>query len=57
MTQCWTIPPEKNAEFVARMEDVLGMYAMPYDPMCPLIVMDELCEASHNSSNVECLVM
>ena len=41
MIQCWTIPPDKNAEFVARMEDVLGQYAVAYDPMRPLIVMDE----------------
>ena len=41
MRQCWTIPPDHNAEFVARMEDVLGIYERPYDPNFPVIVMDE----------------
>ena len=38
---CWTIPPHANAAFVAAMEDVLGVYARPYDPAYPVIVMDE----------------
>lgn len=29
---CWTIPPEQNAAFVTAIEDVLGVYARPYDP-------------------------
>ena len=41
MRQVWTIPPQHNAEFVAAMEDVLGVYARPYDPRRPVIVMDE----------------
>ncbi len=32
---CWTIPPQQNAAFVAAMEDVLGVYARPYDPSPP----------------------
>ena len=28
----WVIPPEADGEFVARMEEVLETYAMPYDP-------------------------
>lgn len=35
------IPPERNAEYVARMEDVLAVYERPYDPARPVIVMDE----------------
>jgi hypothetical protein len=37
----WVIPPEFDAEFVAAMEDVLDVYARPYDPSCPVICMDE----------------
>ena len=35
------IPPEKNSEFVACMEDVLNIYSMPYDPDFPKLCMDE----------------
>ena len=41
MVDYWVIPPEQNAEFVAGMEEVLEVYARPYDPDCPLICMDE----------------
>jgi hypothetical protein len=37
----WVIPPEADAEFVAGMEDVLEVYALPYDPDCPVLGMDE----------------
>nr|WP_156830163.1 IS630 family transposase [Paenibacillus sp. HW567] len=37
----WCIPAKANAEFVARMEDVLETYALPYDFEIPLICMDE----------------
>ncbi len=37
----WVIPPEADAEFVAGMEDVLEIYALPYDPDCPILGMDE----------------
>jgi len=37
----WCIPPEQNAEFVAKMEDVLDVYALPYDEDCPVICLDE----------------
>lgn len=39
--QYWVIPPDANAEFVACMEDVLDIYALPYDPAFPVICMDE----------------
>ena len=37
----WVIPPSNDAEFVANMEEVLETYALPYDPSCPVICMDE----------------
>jgi hypothetical protein len=37
----WCIPPEQNAEFVAKMEDVLDIYALPYNENCPVICLDE----------------
>ena len=37
----WCIPPKQNAEFVARMEDVLSVYSRPYDEKRPVICMDE----------------
>ena len=41
LKKCWTIPPHANAEFAARMEDVLDVYARPYDPRRPVVCMDE----------------
>ena len=35
------IPPKQNGEYVARMEDVLAVYARPYDPCAPVLCMDE----------------
>jgi hypothetical protein len=37
----WVIPPEADAEFAASMEEVLETYALPYDPACPVLCMDE----------------
>ena len=37
----WVIPPEQDAEFVACMEEVLETYAEAYDPMHPVVCMDE----------------
>jgi hypothetical protein len=36
----WCIP-EVSGEFVAAMEDVLALYAMPYDPRYPTVCLDE----------------
>jgi transposase len=36
----WCIP-KVNATFVARMEDVLDLYAEPYDPKKPVVCIDE----------------
>ena len=41
MIEYWVIPPEADAEFVACMEDVLDLYAKPYDPKRPNVCMDE----------------
>lgn len=37
----WCIPPEEDAAFVAQMEQVLQVYARPYDPRRPVVCMDE----------------
>jgi hypothetical protein len=37
----WVIPPEADGEFVAAMEDVLDVYARPYDKNTPVLCMDE----------------
>ena len=36
----WCIP-KVSAEFVANMEDVLDLYAEPYDPQLPVVCFDE----------------
>jgi hypothetical protein len=41
LKECWCIPPEANAEFVAAMEDVLEVCVRPPDPARPLVCMDE----------------
>ena len=41
LSKYWKIPPDCNAEFVAKMEDVLAVYALPYNPERPVICMDE----------------
>ena len=41
MKKCWTIPSKANGEFVARIEDVLDVYARPHDPAAPSVCMDE----------------
>jgi DDE superfamily endonuclease len=35
------IPPDADAEFVWKMEDVLEVYRRPYDPLRPVVCMDE----------------
>ncbi|MDQ2756952.1 MAG: IS630 family transposase [Actinomycetota bacterium] len=35
------MPPKANAEFVARMEDVLAVYARRFNPLRPVVCMDE----------------
>ena len=37
----WVIPPEHNAQFVWRMEEILDLYEEPYDPNRPVVCFDE----------------
>jgi hypothetical protein len=37
----WVIPPKADAEFAASMEQVLDVYARPYDCRFPVLSMDE----------------
>lgn len=37
----WCIPPQRNAEFVCALENVLEVYQRPYDPKRPMVCMDE----------------
>jgi DDE superfamily endonuclease len=37
----WVIPPQANAEFAASMEEVLDVYARPYNSRYPVLCMDE----------------
>ena len=41
LKQQWVIPPKANAAFVAAMEDVLDIYAKPYDSKRPVVCVDE----------------
>jgi hypothetical protein len=43
----WCIPPKEAAAFVARMEDVLDVYARPPDPARPLVCFDEGSKELH----------
>lgn len=42
----WCIP-EAGARFVAKMEDVLDVYARPYDPARPVVCVDEASKTLH----------
>ncbi len=41
MNDYWCIPSKEDADFVARMEDVLDVYELPYNPARPVVCMDE----------------
>jgi hypothetical protein len=41
LKQQWVIPPKASAAFVAAMEDVLDVYAGPYDAARPVVGVDE----------------
>jgi hypothetical protein len=38
----WCIPPKADAELVARREDLLELYQLPYDPRFPVVSLDEM---------------
>ncbi len=42
MKKEWEIPPKQDEEFVAAMERVLDVYRRPYDPLVPVVCMDEM---------------
>ena len=41
LSKYWKIPPDQNASFVAAMEDILEVYARPYNQKFPVVCMDE----------------
>lgn len=41
LKQQWVLPPKASAAFVANLEDVLDVYARPYDPGRPVVAIDE----------------
>lgn len=41
LSKYWCIPKKHDADFVACMEDILGIYKMEYNPNIPVICMDE----------------
>jgi hypothetical protein len=42
--ETWCVPPEADAEFVWRMEDVIQTYLLAYDPRYPVVCFDEACK-------------
>jgi transposase len=48
----WCIP-KPGARFVAKMEDVLAVYQRPYDPMHPVICLDEIQKALRSTPRGE----
>jgi hypothetical protein len=38
------VPPDADAEFVWRLEDVIQTYQLPYDPQYPVVCFDEACQ-------------
>jgi hypothetical protein len=47
LKQEWCIAPKEDAAFVARMEDILDVYARPLDPARPLVCFDEGTKELH----------
>jgi len=41
LSKYWCIPKGNDANFVAHMENVLGIYQRPYNPKIPVLCMDE----------------
>jgi hypothetical protein len=41
LSRYWCVPKQHDAEFVMKMEDVLGICKREYDPKLPVICMDE----------------
>jgi hypothetical protein len=49
----WCIP-EASAEFVAKMEDVLDVYQRPYDPLLPVVCIDETNKQLIRETRIPC---
>ena len=49
----WCIP-EANAEFVAKMEDVLEVYQRPFDPLRPVVCIDEMNRQLVEETRIPC---
>ncbi len=49
----WCIP-KADAEFVAKMEDVLGVYERPYDPTAPVVCIDEMNRQLVQETRIPC---
>lgn len=49
----WCIP-QADAEFVAKMEDVLDVYQRPYDPLCPVVCIDETNKQLIKETRIPC---
>lgn len=49
----WCIP-KAGAEFVAAMEDVLEVYQRPYDPLCPVVCIDETNKQLIKETRIPC---
>ena len=49
----WCIP-EADADFVAKMEDVLEVYQRPYDPLRPVVCIDETNKQLIEETRIPC---
>ena len=49
----WCIPTA-DAEFVAKMEDVLEVYQRSYDPLCPVVCIDETNKQLIKETRIPC---
>lgn len=49
----WCIP-EANADFVAKMEDMLEVYQRPYDPLCRVVCIDETNKQLIEETRIPC---
>ena len=49
----WCIP-EASAEFAAKMEDVLAVYERPYDPLRPVVCIDEMNRQLVEERHIPC---
>ena len=50
----WCIP-QVSAEFVAKMEDVLDVYERPYDPLNPVVCIDETNKQLIKETRISCV--